>query len=175
MDKLEFLLIIPAIIYGVAIVDLLKIFNHKKNYFELVGWGVFCLIAIVISWREIYTKMDIIIDSNVSFYVLIIQSIIIARIAAVITPEERHINTKKYFMGVKKNFFLLLALSSFINLLSQHFVFNDYSPIYLRPLLILTMLSCAFYDRVWYRTFILSLLFLLAGILIFLRYIIVPR
>ena len=72
MDKLEFLLIIPAIIYGVAIVDLLKIFNHKKNYFELVGWGIFCLVAIVISWSEVYNKADIIVKDNFSFYVLFI-------------------------------------------------------------------------------------------------------
>lgn len=172
MDKIEFLLIIPAIIYGVAIVDLLKIFSHKKNYFELVAWGVFCLVAIVISWTEIYNKVDIIVKDNFSFYVLILQSIIIARIAAVITPEEKHINTKKYFMGVKRTFFLLLALSGIVNLLSQYFVFNDHSPIYLRPIIILIMLSCAFYDKVWYRTSILSLLFLLAGILIFSRYLI---
>lgn len=172
MDKLEFLLIIPAIIYGVAIVDLLKIFNHKKNYFELVGWGIFCLVAIVISWSEVYNKADIIVKDNFSFYVLILQSIIVARIAAVITPEEKHINTKKYFMEIKKNFFLLLALSGFINLLSQYFVFNDHSPIYLRPILVLIMLSCAFYDKVWYRTTMLSLLFLLSGILIFSRYLI---
>ncbi len=175
MDKIEFLLIIPAIIYGVAIVDLLKIFSHKKNYFELVGWGVFCLTAIVISWSEIYNKVDLIKNDNISFYVLIIQSIIVARIAAVITPEEKHINTKKYFMGIKRNFFLLLALSAFINLLSQYFVFNDHSPIYIRPILILIMLSCAYYDKVWYRTTILSLLFLLAGIIMFSKYSIFPR
>ena len=172
MDKLEFLLIIPAIIYGVAIVDLLKIFNHKKNYFELVGWGIFCLVAIVISWSEIYDKADIIVKDNFSFYVLVLQSIIVARIAAVITPEEKHINTKKYFFEIKKSFFLLLALSGFINLMSQYFVFDDRSPIYLRPILILIMLSCAFYDKVWFRTTMLSLLFLLSGILIFSRYLI---
>lgn len=175
MDKIEFLLIIPAIIYGVAIVDLLKIFSHKKSYFELVGWGVFCLLAIIISWSEIYNKVELIVNDNLSFYVLVIQSIIIARIAAVITPEERHINTKKYFMGIKKNFFLLLALSGFVNLLSQYFVYNDQSPIYLRPLLILIMLSCAFYNKVWFRTTMLTLMFILAGILVFSRYLLMPR
>ena len=169
MDKLEFLLIIPAIIYGVAIVDLLKIFNHKKSYFELVGWGIFLLLAIVISWSEIFDKAESIVRSNVSFYVLILQSIIAARIAAVITPEERHINTKKYFMDIKRSFFLLLALSAFVNLLSQYFVFDDHAPIILRPFLIVTMLSCAYYDKVWFRTTVLSILIVLAFLFVFYR------
>jgi len=174
MDKIEFLLIIPAIIYGVAIVDLLKIFNHKKTYFELIGWGVLFLTAIVISWSEIYAKVDIIVKDNISFYVLIIQSIIIARIAAVITPEERHINTKKYFMEVKRNFFLLIALSTFVNILSQYYVFNDYSPVYLRPLVIVIMLACAYYDKIWFRTLMLILLFILSVIVIYSRYRLLP-
>ena len=48
MDKEEFFLLIPGIIYGVAIVDLLKVFSHKKNYFEMVGWAVLYLLAIII-------------------------------------------------------------------------------------------------------------------------------
>jgi len=173
MDKLEFLIIIPAIIYGVAIVDLLKIFNHKKSYFELVGWGIFILLAIVISWSEIFGKAESIVRSNVSFYVLVLQSIIVARVAAVITPEERHINTKKYFMQVKRSFFLLLALSAFVNLISQYFVYDDHAPIILRPLLILSMFACAYYDKVWFRTTILSILFLFSFLIIFYRYLIV--
>jgi len=173
MDKLEFLLIIPAIIYGVAIVDLLKIFSHKKNYFELVGWGVFCLIAIVISWSQIFGKAETIIRSTVSFYVLILQSIIVARIAAVITPEERHINTKKYFMEIKRSFFLLLAFSAFVNLLSQYFVFDDNAPILLRPIMILTMLACAYYNKIWFRTTVLSILIVISFIVIFYRSLII--
>lgn len=167
MDKLEFLLIIPAIIYGVAIVDLLKIFNDKKSYFELVAWGIFCLAGIVISWSEIFEKSEIIVRSNVSFYVLVLQSIIVARIAAVITPEERHINTKKYFMEIKRGFFLLLALSAFVNLLSQFFVYDDSTPILIRPILIIFMLACAFIDKVWFRTIILVFMYVFAFMIAF--------
>jgi len=173
MDKLEFLLIIPAIIYGVAIVDLLKIFNHKKSYFELVGWGIFLLIAIVISWSEVFDKAESIVRSNVSFYVLILQSIIVARVAAVITPEEKHINTKKYFMQIKRSFFLLLALSAFVNLISQYFVYDDHAPIILRPIMILIMLACAYFDKVWFRTIILSILFMYSFLIIFYRNLII--
>lgn len=169
MNKLEFLLIIPAIIYGVAIVDLLKIFNHKKSYFELIGWGILCLIAIVISWSQIFDKAETIIRSNVSFYVLILQSIIVARIASIITPEERHINTKKYFTEIKRSFFLLLALSAFVNLLSQYFVFDDHAPIFLRPIMVIAMLACAYYDKVWFRTTVLSILIMLSFIIVFYR------
>ena len=47
MDKQEFFLLIPAIIYGVAIVDLLKIFGHKKNYIEMMGWGIYLMMPVI--------------------------------------------------------------------------------------------------------------------------------
>ena len=46
MSKEEFLLIIPAVVFGIAVVDLNKIFNHKKGYYELIGWGLYLLLAI---------------------------------------------------------------------------------------------------------------------------------
>ena len=79
MDKQEFLLLIPAIIYGVAIVDLLKIFSHRKNYFEVVGWGVFVLMLVVFSWMELYQKLELITGDNLSFFLIIIQSILFSQ------------------------------------------------------------------------------------------------
>ena len=35
MQKQEFFLLIPAIIYGVALIDLLKVFGNNKIYWEL--------------------------------------------------------------------------------------------------------------------------------------------
>jgi len=111
MDKQEFLLLIPAIVYGVAIVDLLKIFSHKKNYIELVGWGLFVITLVIFSWIELYNKLEVITGSNLSFFLIIGQSILLAKIAGVITPENSDTDTKQYFFKVRKTFFWLLTIS----------------------------------------------------------------
>ena len=71
MEKQEFLLLIPAIIFGVAIVDLLKLFSHKKTYFELVGWGVFLMLAIISVWMRLFEKLEVVSSSNLLFLLII--------------------------------------------------------------------------------------------------------
>ncbi len=58
MDKQEFLPLIPGIVYGVAIVNLLKIVQHKVNYWEEVFWGVLLLTTIINHWMELYKKLE---------------------------------------------------------------------------------------------------------------------
>ena len=97
MSKQEFFLLIPAIIYGVAIVDLLKIFNHRKNYIEMMGWGIFVMMSVIFSWIELFNKLEVITNDNINFFLIIGNAILFARIAAVITPEEKDADTKSYF------------------------------------------------------------------------------
>jgi hypothetical protein len=136
MDKQEFLLLIPAIVYGVAIVDLLKIFSHKKNYIELVGWGLFVITLVIFSWIELYNKLEVITGSNLSFFLIIGQSILLAKIAGVITPENDDTDTKQYFFKVRKTFFWLLTISFVYGVLLSYFLFDDHSPSWLRPVAI---------------------------------------
>ena len=51
MSKSEFILLIPGIIYGVALVDLLKVFRHKNTYWEITG-NILTIYQLV-SWRKI--------------------------------------------------------------------------------------------------------------------------
>ena len=46
MDKQEYLLLIPGLLFALAIIDLDKIFAHRKAYYELVGWGLYLILAI---------------------------------------------------------------------------------------------------------------------------------
>lgn len=151
MDKQEFFLLIPAIIYGVAIVDLLKIFSHRRNYLELVGWGIFVMMAVIFSWIELYNKLGLITSDNISFFFIIIQAIIFAKIAALITPEEKDIDTKEYFFNVRKLFFLLLSAMAVYGIIMQYFVYDDHSPSWLRPLAIVFYLICGFSNNYWLR------------------------
>lgn len=160
MDKQEYFLLIPAIIYGVAIVDLLKIFSHRKNYFEMVGWGVFYLMAIIILWMDLYNILAEISENSLSFVLIIVQAILYARGAGLITPEEKDEDTEAYFMSIKKSFFLLMALIVICNLVIQTMVHDDRTPIWFRLIMAGLALILAFWDKKWFRvTIMFALLF----------------
>lgn len=152
MDKQEFFLIIPGVIYGVAIVDLLKVFEHKRNYFEIVGWGLTYMLGIVMLWVNLYTKLDAIIQSNLSFLLIIIQSVLYSRGAHIITPEEKHEDTKAYFKGIRKQFFVILSLIILCNMLIQEVVGSNHTPIVLRVFGLVVFVALILVDKVWLRT-----------------------
>ncbi len=167
MEKQEFFLLIPAIIYGVAMVDLLKIFQHKKSYWEVVSWGILLFMIIINSWIELYQKLGSFVDNNINFYLIIGQAIMYAQTAYVITPEEKDADTKQYFHSVKKLFFLLLAGTIIVNVIIRYAVFDDDRAIWLRPLAVVLLLICAYVDKLWVRTIILTFVFTLAMLVIF--------
>ncbi len=167
MNKQEFLLLIPGIIYGVAIIDLLKVFTHKDKYIEIVGWGTFSLLVFTYNWTILYNQLDLIVNVNLNFYLVILQAILISALASIITPEEKDVDTKKYFLEVRKNFFLLFAVFLVSGILMKHFVFHESSPIWLRPFAVLLVIICAYSNWYWLRITILVILTLLAALRIF--------
>ena len=167
MDKQEFFLLIPAIIYGVAIVDLLKIFQHKKNYWEILAWGILLLIIVVNVWTELYQKLGSLVDNNLNFFVIITQAIFYALSVSIITPEEVHTDTKEYFFSVKRNFFLILAATTFFNIVVQLLVFDDQRAAWIRPTGIVLLLICAYVDKIWVRTSILVFIYMVALMIVF--------
>lgn len=162
MEKQEFLLLIPAIVFGVAIVDLLKLFSHKKTYFELVGWGIFLMLAIIAVWMRLFEKLEVVSSSNLLFLLIIGQAMMYARAANIITPEEKHLDTKAYFFSIQKSFFILFAVIAFFNLLMQYFVYNDHQSEWVRPVGIVLALVCAFAKSVWVRSAIMVFYLLMA-------------
>ena len=167
MDKQEFLLLIPAIIYGVAIVDLLKIFGHRKNYIEMVGWGVFIITLVIFSWIELYNKLEIITSSNLSFFMIIGQAILLAKIAAVITPEDKDEDTERYFFDIRKTFFWLLSAATFFEFVLQYTVYNNNAPSWLKATAIIIYLSVAYSNKFWVRLILLVIALILAGLRVF--------
>lgn len=115
MDKQEFYLLIPGIIYGVAIVDLLKVFEHRKNYWEMITWGIAIMLGICYSWILLYSKLDKIASDKLFFLLVIAQAILAAQIARTLTPELKDEDTKAYFFEKRKIFFSLLLLSNTTN------------------------------------------------------------
>lgn len=161
MDKQEFLLLIPAIVYGVAIVDLLKVFKHKSMYWELVFWGILLMTTLISVWMDLYQKLSFIVDNNINFFVIIIQAIVYAQTSAVLTPEDVHVDGKKYFIENKRSFFLLIAFATTMNIIVQFVVFDD-DRTWIRLIGIPLFVISAFYERVWYRTALGVLLVVLA-------------
>ena len=171
MDKQEFFLLIPAIIYGVAIVDLLKIFNHKKNYIEMMGWGIYVMFAVIHNWTELYAKLELITDSQLNFFLFIVQAILLAKMANIITPEAKDDDTKAYFFSVRKPFFFLASITLIYNILLQHFIFEDKVPFFLRAVGVTTFLIVGFSNKFWLRITILALVFGISLLLLFTPYI----
>ena len=166
MDKQEFLLLIPAIIYGVAIVDLMKIFQNKKNYWETVLWGIYMFVIIVFAWTELYQKLNVITDDIKSFFLVIIQSVVYAQAIRVLTPEEKDDDTESYFLENRRTFFLLIAAIIIVNVAVQILVFDDQRPSWIRPVGLALVLTCAYYDSkrvratVWGFFSVVSVLFI---------------
>lgn len=167
MDKQEFLLLIPAIVYGVAIVDLLKIFSHKKNYIEMVGWGIFIITLVIFSWIELYNKLEVITSSNLSFFLIIGQAILLAKISAVITPEDKDEDTKEYFFKIRKTFFWLLSIATVYGFVLQYFVYDDHAPSWLKATAIIVYLSTAYSNKYWVRIGLLAIALTLAVLRVF--------
>ena len=167
MDKQEFFLLIPAIIYGVAIVDLMKIFQHKKNYWEVVLWGVYLFVIIIFMWTEIYEKLNAFTADIKSFFLIIIQAILYSQAVKVITPEEKDVNTEQYFLENRRKFFLITAAIVVMNVVVQLLVFDDHRASWVRPTALVMVLLCAFYDNKWLRTSIWAFFTLVSVIIIF--------
>ena len=143
---------IPAIIYGVAFIDLLKIIQHKKNYWEVVTWGVYMFLLIIFVWTELYQKLETITDNNLNFLLIIVQAVLFTRAVHIITPEEKDIDTKKYFSDNRKLFFLTLLALVVVNVAIEKIVFDDQRVVWMRPTSFISVLICAFVDKRWLRT-----------------------
>lgn len=167
MDKQEFFLLIPGIIYGVAIVDLLKIFSHKKNYIEIVGWGIYTMMAVIFTWTELYKRLDLITDETINFYLIIIQAIMFAMLARLITPEEKDEDTKSYFFQVRKPFFILASVLISYGILLHYYFYDDRLPVWLRLFAIVVYLVVAYTNKFWLRILLLVLAMLLLLMVIF--------
>jgi hypothetical protein len=157
MDRQEFFLLIPAIIYGVAIIDLLKVFYHEKNYIEVVGWGIFIMMAVIFAWIELFNKLQAITSNNLSFFLIIGQAMFYAKIASLITPEAKDVDTKAYFMSIRKTLFLLISAIALYGIFLQYFLYKDSTPDWVRAIAIVIFLITAYSNKYWVRLSMLGI------------------
>ena len=158
MDKQEYFLLIPAIIYGVAIIDVLQIFDTKKAYYEMVGWGLGILIAVVNDWARLFERLEEIATDRFFFLLLLAQSCLVVQIARVISPGENNPDTKAYFISIHRKFFVLLIASIVFSSLISIFYYNENDPIWYRITGVMVFVPCVFINRAWIRNFALVLM-----------------
>lgn len=151
MSKSEFIILIPGIIYGVAMVDLLKIFRHSKRYWESVAWGVAMFLNLIVSWFDLYDKVEVI-SSNISlFTAYIISPLLFAQAVFVLTPEEEHTDTKAYFLKTQHLFFILILSYIIVNMGLSYFIQTDSTFGWMRPLLSFLFLGAIIWKKFWLR------------------------
>jgi hypothetical protein len=157
MDRQEFFLLIPAIIYGVAIIDLLKVFYHDKNYIEVVGWGIFIMMTVIFAWLELFNKLQTVTSNNLSFFLIIGQAIFYAKISSLITPEAKDVDTKAYFMSVRRTLFLLISIITLYGIFLQYFLYQDNTPSWVRAIAIVIFLITGYSNKYWVRLSMLGI------------------
>ena len=156
MLKQEFILLIPGIIYGVAIVDLLKLFRTRM-YPELWGWGVFAFLSIIQSWLSLFNKLDKIATNNLDFLVIVIHSVMMAKAISLLTPEEEDIDSERYFLSIIKPFAKLVTAIILLNFIIQYTVYDDNTALWWRLTAIGWSLWLVFTQKRWVRYFILTI------------------
>ena len=154
MSKQEFVLLIPAIIYGVAIVDLLKTFRLKV-YWEIAAWGIYMLMAAIILALTLYGQLDTMASDNKALILVVVQAILFSKAASIITPEESDLDTKSYYHKNYK-FFIAMVISVFaFAWLNEFVIYDDRSNTYVRPFGLVLAGVSVFWDNKWYRRIVL--------------------
>ena len=162
MDKSEFILLIPAIIYGVAMVDLLKIFWHNNKYWEGVAWGIAMFLNLIVSWFGLYDKLETISSNILYFTAYIVSPLIFAQAVFVLTPEEEHTDTKAYFLKAQKPFFSLMLLYVVINILLS-FIIAENNPFgFMRVVVIFPFIAVIIWPKLWTRAILLATYYIFA-------------
>ncbi len=151
MSKSEFILLIPGIIYGVAMVDLLKIFRHSNRYWESVAWGIAMFLNLIVSWFGLYDKLEIISSNIALFTAYIISPLLFAQAVFVLTPEEEHTDTKVYFLKAQHLFFILIFSYILVNMGLSYFIETSGAFEWMRPLLLALFLTAIVWKKFWSR------------------------
>lgn len=154
MSKQEFILLIPAIVYGVAIVELLKSFK-VTNYWELIYTGTWLMLNSIILWLTLFNQLDFLIDNNINLLLVLLQAILFAKSAEMLTPEEKDTDTKAYYEGVIRYVILLQVFVFMIAGINEILIFDDRQNYIVRPVAIALGIIAVFWPNKYYRRFVL--------------------
>ena len=157
MSKSEFILLIPGIIYGVALVDLLKIYRHPSRYWETSLWGIIMFLTLIVSWFLLFNELQLV-SSNILYFALyLLTPLIFAQTVFTLTPEEGTKNTKEYFLKSQRTFFSLL-LANLISVASLNLImYEDPIRMYIRIAGLPVFIGILVYKKLWMRVLLMAM------------------
>ncbi|MCK5368914.1 MAG: hypothetical protein KAQ62_10190 [Cyclobacteriaceae bacterium] len=159
MSKSEFLLLIPGLIYGVGVVDLIKV-TFRLQYWEIYIWASILFLVLILQWYSLYNTMDQTINSKLSFTLMMISPLVFTRGCYLFTPDE-DTDTKEYFLKCRKVFFVNMILMILINSGLQLFIIAESdNRMFSRFLFLPLMIIACYWDNKWYRLSIALLFFI---------------
>ena len=103
MSKSEFLLLIPGLIYGVGLVELMRILN-RKMYWEIIAWSLIMFISLIIQWFGLYDRLEFLGLNMGIFTLLLINPLLFTRICHTLSPNENVVDTELYFKNERPVF-----------------------------------------------------------------------
>lgn len=158
MQNSEFLLFIPGVIYGVGVVDLLKIFRNKM-YWEIIAWGIVLFLILIVQWFTLFERLSAIEMDIGLFTLLLLGPLAYTMTCTILTPEEDdRADTRAYFFKVRRKFFSWIIGFIMVNTFLQ-FIISDDGLAFLRLVLLPFLIGCVVINNIWMRTIALILVF----------------
>lgn len=150
MDKQEFLFLIPGIIYGTAIFDLLSISRAKKLYWESVLWVILLFFSVIVILFSLYENLDNIISSIFNYTIFLAAPILFAQSCYLLSSGDKKVDLKNLFISNRKKFFLAVSGLVLVNLILSYLGMNQTNPIFSFIGLTLFVLN-VFFDKIYLR------------------------
>ena len=150
MSKSEFLLLIPGLIYGVGVVDLIKV-TFKKHYWEIYAWAIVLFLVLILQWYNFYENIDQAVENKLMFTLMMFSPLIFTRGCYLLTPTDE-MESKAYFLKYRKAFFLNIVALIIANSLLQYFLMavpdaRSFGRLLFLPL----MIVASYWDNMWFR------------------------
>jgi len=149
--------VIPAIIYGLALVELVRIYRHKSQYWETNLLGFFLFLTIIFDRYKTFPYIDQLFDNMFVFTLYMIAPLVFMQACYTLTPEVEEDVAIEHFKNRRKSFFVLLAVFTSFNVVIEIFLI-DQGMLYMRIAVVLLFVSNALFDKLWLRAITYALL-----------------
>ena len=158
MSKIEFLQMVPALLYGISLAELAiflgKASKGKKNlYWEHILLIAFSFEMIIFNWYIFYDRINVIEASYLNFLIQLCSPLASFIYVANLLAENDHPDEplENYFQQSRKRIFLSLALFGTVNVLTVIYFNRNLHVGFLPVIPISIILINAFSDIKWFR------------------------
>ena len=149
MDDPKTLLLIPGVIYGVGLAELIKAFRPKV-YWEISVMASIMILTLIINWFLFSSRLSVVSENLGLFALTLITPMLFTRACSILSPDAGTQDTRAHYLEKIKPFFLLLAIHTSVNVIIQLLIQDDGFNI-LRYVIIPFLFASAFVHRLWLR------------------------